>query len=65
MPQSWPEYLLLENVISDRGSRYAVGLGRVENLADMGQLLSRHTSKKKYRNGLLKSRRTLKSFLMT
>jgi putative IMPACT (imprinted ancient) family translation regulator len=51
MPKSsdWPEYLLLEGVISDRGSRYSVGLAYVHSEADIKAALKTHTTKKKYR----------------
>ena len=49
MSSDWPAYLLLEQVISDRGSRYSVGLGAVKNGDDIKSLLKCHTTKKKYR----------------
>lgn len=49
MPKTWPQYLLLEQVISDRGSRYSVGLGAVTCQEDVKALLKTHTTKKKYR----------------
>ncbi len=47
--RNWPDYMLLENIISDKGSRYSVGLGHVESEADIKALLKHHTAKKKYR----------------
>ncbi|MDA9009472.1 YigZ family protein [Alphaproteobacteria bacterium] len=49
MSSNWPQYLLLEQVISDRGSRYSVGLGTVKSEEDIKALLKTHTAKKKYR----------------
>lgn len=42
------EFILLENILEDRGSKYSVSGGRVANRADVQQFLKRLKSKKKY-----------------
>ena len=42
------DFVLLENIIEDRGSRYAVSYGMVQNRAEIKVFLQRLKKKKKY-----------------
>ena len=42
------EFVLYEKIINDRGSKYSVSIGRVENEADIKAFLMQLKSKKKY-----------------
>ena len=41
-------FVLFENIIEDRGSRYSVSMGRVKNREDVRNFLKQLKSKKKY-----------------
>ena len=42
------DFVLYEKIISDRGSKYSVSIGRVESEADIKSFLAQLKSKKKY-----------------